>query len=171
MASRNNRNTRIVRRRLRQRASDILTRFTRIFSNIFNRPLALILISIALILFTSRLSSKNNSLYSQALKRVFPNNTAPEFLQKNEIQSISFIGYSGIVLGTAPQALTTAYIAVAGVLAYLIPESSKWEYLIQGIFFALFISLRRPSDRVVTCILAVLAYASGFIFSSLSTAK
>lgn len=158
-----------VRRRIK--SSDIFQRATSAVSRAFSKPLSLVLIILAITLFISYESDKTDNLATKALDK-FGNNTVTEFVRSNLVQSIAFVGYTGAITATAPPQAQSSYLLVAGILAYLVPESNNFEYLVQAILLGLFIALKRPSDRVIICAVAALAYFGGYAFSSLkSTSK
>lgn len=148
-------------RRYRQ-ASDIFTRIVSNFNRVFSRPFALLLVVLSAVLAISETSAPNNSLLTQGLAK-FGSNSITQFLAQHKVQTIAFLSYAGAVTSSAPQRSLITYLLVAAAIAYLLPEATNWEYLVQSVLLFLFIGMRRSSDRIIIVIAAIAAYAIGWI--------
>lgn len=154
------------RRSTTKRSTDFLARITGKLNRLLSKPISLLLIVTAVLLYYSESKTPTDSLFDKAVKKI-GSNAITDYAKAHTYETIAFIGYVGAAIASPPSK-QLFNVLIAAALAYLIPESTKWEYIVQGVLFYLFVTLPRLIDKTIVSSIAILSYSAGWAFSKLS---
>ncbi|UXD80036.1 putative envelope protein [Linepithema humile C virus 1] len=85
------------------------------------------------------------------------------FLNAHIIQVFGAVCYTIIAVVCAPSTKTGLWVLTGVVIAFIVPESSVWQYVAQCILFSVYIKARRQDVRFMLIAIGVGLYFFGYL--------
>jgi hypothetical protein len=152
-------------RSARERMDTISATFSTIMSELSSPALLLAMVGVSWLCLTH----KANPALSVVTKVTdwLSNNTATaeigKFLGNHKSQTLGAICYSLTTMVTAPRNKMGMWLIIGAAAAFLIPESSSYQYIVQCLAFAMYMKARRQDVKMLIILGVGALYVFGYL--------
>lgn len=162
-----------ISRRVKSAASSFsFDKIFRAFSSIINRPLAVILIVLAISLYVSETSTKDKTktIIGQLVSKLTNTKFSPigDYIGNHRNQTIGYTVHLSAIAASAPRKTGLVFSIAAGLFCFLLPSAPYLEYALQASVLFLFFKLKDSTSRVLILVSGVLATVGGYLFAHLN---
>jgi len=155
-----------VRRKAMATATDSLTALTNTLSREVANPAMVMAVVLCALLAITHAADPASSMVTKLADWLVANPATKvigEFVKARITATVGAICYTVTVMMVAPMRMRGQWLAIGIAFAYLVPESSVYQYVYQCLLMAIYLRARRPDVRTIIIVAGLALYVLGVL--------